>query len=170
VRAEELYHLVHHKPFQPFRIHLRDGRAFEVRYPHLAVVGTTFFDLGIPVPGDPDPFICDHVEYLNLSEIVQAEMIEQRRVRKDGTTPVTAEELFRLVHHEPFQPFRIYLQDGRSFDVRYPHLASAGVEFFDLGIPVPGDSDPFLCDDVEYLYLPHITDVEMIDQQASGTN
>jgi hypothetical protein len=170
VKPEELLQLVHQKPFQPFRIHLRDGRTFDVRYPHLAVVGAGFFDLGIPVPGDPDPFICDHVEHLQVSEIARTEMIEQRRVRKNGSTPVTAEELFRLVHHEPFQPFRIYLQDGRSFDVRYPHLAAPGVEYFDLGIPVPGDPDPFYCDHVEYLYVPHITDVELIDRQASEKN
>jgi hypothetical protein len=77
-------------------------------------------------------------------------------------------ELFNLVRHEPFQPFRVHLQDGRTFDVRYPHLAAVGVEYFDLGIPDLDDPDHILCDYVEYLYLPHITHVEMIDRRASA--
>jgi hypothetical protein len=75
MQALELYHLVHHTPFQPFRIYLRDGRTFDVRYPHLAIVGATFFTLGIPSPDDPDPYYYDTVEILDLPYIDRAEPI-----------------------------------------------------------------------------------------------
>ena len=34
-----------------------------------------------------------------------------------------AMELYDLTHREPFQPLRVVMKDGRTFDVRYPRLA-----------------------------------------------
>jgi hypothetical protein len=75
VQAEELYHLVYHEPFEPFRIHLQDGRTFEVRYQHLAKVGKTFFLLGIPSPDDPEPYYYDRLEIFDLPYIKRAEKL-----------------------------------------------------------------------------------------------
>jgi hypothetical protein len=52
---EELYHKLHKRPFEPFRISLTDGRVFDIRYPEINLVGVTYMIIGIPVPNDPDP-------------------------------------------------------------------------------------------------------------------
>jgi hypothetical protein len=77
-----------------------------------------------------------------------------------------AEELLQLVHHQPFQPFRAHLKDGRAFDVRYPHLAMVGVRFLDVGIPTPDDPEPFICERIDSFYLPDIERVELLEQPA----
>jgi hypothetical protein len=55
MKPEELYHMLHKRPFEPFRIHLTDGRVFDIRYPALNLVGVSYLIIGIPVPNDPDP-------------------------------------------------------------------------------------------------------------------
>jgi len=55
MKPQELYHMLHKRPFEPFRIHLTDGRVFDIRYPALNLVGVSYLIIGIPVPNDPDP-------------------------------------------------------------------------------------------------------------------
>jgi hypothetical protein len=56
VQSDDLRQLLRKRPFQPFRVHLTDGRVFEVRYPNINLLGMTFFDIGIPTPNQEDPF------------------------------------------------------------------------------------------------------------------
>jgi len=53
MQPEDLYDIVHRKPFQPLRVHLTDGRFYDILYPYNNVVGTTFLVIGIPEPNDP---------------------------------------------------------------------------------------------------------------------
>ena len=55
MKPEELYRMLHKRPFEPFRIHLTDGRVFDIHYPALNLVGVSYVIIGIPVPNDPDP-------------------------------------------------------------------------------------------------------------------
>ena len=68
VQPEELRHLLGQRPFRPFLVHLSDGRVFEVRYPDMHIVGTTFLMLGIPETDQADPF-ADHFEMIDLAQI-----------------------------------------------------------------------------------------------------
>jgi hypothetical protein len=45
------------RPLEPFRIHLTDGRTFDVRYPNMLLVMNTFLSIGIPEVGVPDPVV-----------------------------------------------------------------------------------------------------------------
>jgi len=72
IQPEELLRRLRQRPFQPFRVHLTDGRVYDVRYPDMNIVGTTFFMVGIPEPGEPDPF-ADHMEMIDLPSIRQVE-------------------------------------------------------------------------------------------------
>jgi hypothetical protein len=56
IRPEDLLQRLRQRPFQPFRVVLTDGRAFEIHYPDLNIVGQTWFDIGIPMPNQADPF------------------------------------------------------------------------------------------------------------------
>jgi hypothetical protein len=56
---------------------------------------------------------------------------------------VTPDDLLRLLRKRPFEPFRVYLTDGRTFDIRYPEMNLVGETFFDIGVPEKGVEDPF---------------------------
>jgi hypothetical protein len=47
------------------------------------------------------------------------------------------EDLYRLLHQQPFQPIRVPLTDGRSYDIRLSNQAVVGRTFFDNGIAAP---------------------------------
>ncbi len=55
------------QPFQPFRVHLADGRTFDIRHPRTNVLAQTFVKIGIPVPESTNPLLCDHAEYVPLA-------------------------------------------------------------------------------------------------------
>jgi hypothetical protein len=72
ISAEDLYHTLHRKPFQPFRVFVKDGRVFDIRYHDLNVVGVDFFIIGLPANDDPDPFAGELVRVpLELIERVE---------------------------------------------------------------------------------------------------
>ncbi len=74
MQAEEMYHLLHKRPFEPFRIHLSDGRVFDIRYPHMNMVGVTWIHIGVLAPGDTDSDpIPDHTVKVPLSLISKVE-------------------------------------------------------------------------------------------------
>jgi hypothetical protein len=75
MRPEDLERALHRKPFQPIRVLLTDGRSYEICYPHQAVVGKTFFDIGIPASSQPVP-IYDHVESVDPADIERLEPLE----------------------------------------------------------------------------------------------
>jgi hypothetical protein len=75
MRPEDLYRILHQQPFQPVRVHLTDGRFYDIRYPYQAVVGKTFFHIGIAVPDLPEG-IYDHVEFIDPADITRLEPLE----------------------------------------------------------------------------------------------
>jgi hypothetical protein len=78
MRPEELYDLLHKRPFVPFRVHLTDGRVFDVRYPRINIVGVAYIIIGIPIPNDPEP-IADHSIKIPLSFIKGVEPLSETR-------------------------------------------------------------------------------------------
>ena len=71
-----LYHMLHTEPFEPFRLHLTDGRGFDIRYSDMNVVGTTWIRIGIVAPDDKDPDpIADHSVKVPLSLISRVERL-----------------------------------------------------------------------------------------------
>jgi hypothetical protein len=74
LQPEELLKRLRRRPFEPFVVHLSDWRVFEVRYPEMHLVCTTYLVLGIPEANQPDPF-ADHFEYLDLSLITKIESL-----------------------------------------------------------------------------------------------
>jgi hypothetical protein len=81
-------------------------------------------------------------------------------------------ELYDLFHRQPFQPLRIVMKDGRSFEARFPRLAIVGINYLYLGIPIPSDPDPVLpiSDPIECLPLMEIDRAESLGaSMASST-
>jgi hypothetical protein len=74
VQREELQRLLRQRPFQPFRIHLTDGRTYDIRFPEINLLGQTYLEVGIPVPNDPDP-VYDYTVTVLLSWMTHVELL-----------------------------------------------------------------------------------------------
>jgi len=69
----------------------------------------------------------------------------------------------------PFQAFRVYLADGRTFDIRYPRMNLLAQTFIKIGIPEPNSTDPLICDYTEYVPLAQITQLEPLPAASAAT-
>jgi hypothetical protein len=71
---EEMQRLLRQKPFQPFSVFVNDGRVSDVRHPRMNLLFPTFIKIGIPAP-DLTPPVCDHTEFVRLTDITRVEML-----------------------------------------------------------------------------------------------
>ena len=78
------------------------------------------------------------------------------------------EELRQLLAREPFQPFRVRLKDGRSFDILHPNLGLVGESVFIIGIPAPDDPKPIYGDRSEWVRLHLIDGIELLPTSSVG--
>jgi len=69
---DELHRLLRQRPFQPFRVVLKDGRTFDIRYPEMNLLARSYIKIGIPETAGPDP-LCDYTEYVPLSQIARVD-------------------------------------------------------------------------------------------------
>lgn len=70
-------------------------------------------------------------------------------------------ELQRLLKQQPFQPFRVYVSDGRVYDVRYPRMNLLAQSYVLIGIPYHALPEPG-CDHTEQVWLNQIERIEML--------
>ena len=77
------------------------------------------------------------------------------------------EELRACFEPRPFRPLRIYLKDGRTFDVRFRELAIVGHDYLALGIPAPLERDA-IYDNVEHMRLEDIDHIDRLSGPSSG--
>jgi hypothetical protein len=77
VRPEDVRDFLQHKPFQPFRLTLTDGRVYEVRHPELAMVGRSTVAIGLPAANDPQP-VFDRLVTVSLLHIMHIEPSEMQ--------------------------------------------------------------------------------------------
>ena len=69
------------------------------------------------------------------------------------------EDIQAFLKKEPFQPFRLTLTDGRTYDVRHPELAMVGRSTLIIGLPAPDDPAP-VYDRFVTVSLLHIMQME----------
>lgn len=70
---DEMKQMLRQRPFQPFRVHVADGRVYDVRFPRMNLVADSFMKIGIPDPEYPSETVCHHTEYVRLDQIVRVE-------------------------------------------------------------------------------------------------
>ena len=58
------------RPFEPFRIQVSDGSAYDVRHPELVMVGLGSLSVGIPAANQPQP-VYERVETISMRHIVK---------------------------------------------------------------------------------------------------
>src|SRR5262245_50467322 len=68
MQPDELRAFFDQRPFRPLRIHVKDGRTYDVRFRELVIVGNDYLTLGIPAPLERYA-IYDFVEHVRLDEI-----------------------------------------------------------------------------------------------------
>lgn len=164
----EMQRLLRQKPFQPFRVFVSDGRLYEVRHPRMNLLGPTFIKIGLPAADLPPP-ICERAEYVRLDQIQRVELlpgsapleeqVEPAECPSNGGSAVSHDEMQRLLRQRPFQPFRVFVSDGRVYDVRHPRMNLLATSFIKIGVPAPDLPEP-ICDHTEYVQLDQILRVE----------
>jgi hypothetical protein len=70
----DLYQTLHRKPFQPFRVFLKDGRIFDIHYERNNVVSADYFVIGIPSKDDPS-FVAERTVRVPLELVDRVEDI-----------------------------------------------------------------------------------------------
>jgi hypothetical protein len=73
------------------------------------------------------------------------------------------EDLLELLRTRPFQPFRLFATDGRTYDVRHPDQAL--VLRSRVILPLPSDSG--IPEGSEHLALLHIIRAEVLPQSPA---
>jgi len=71
------------------------------------------------------------------------------------------EQLRKLLKNDPFQPFRVYVKDGRIYEVRHPRMNQLADTFINIGIPSPEYAPP-ICDHTEHVRLSEIERLEVL--------
>lgn len=72
--VSEIKAFVDQQPFKPFRLHLSDGRSFDVKHPDFIWVLKTRVEIGLTdQPNSPVP---DRAEHCSLLHIVSAEELQ----------------------------------------------------------------------------------------------
>ncbi len=54
MRPEDILELLRATPFEPFRVYLTDGAAYEIRHPDMAIVQRSKVTVAVPGPATPD--------------------------------------------------------------------------------------------------------------------
>jgi hypothetical protein len=72
MRSADLHLVLQRKPFQPFRLHLSNGRSYDIRHPEMAMITTTTLVIGIPGNDLPEAIYSG----LNLVDLLHINIIE----------------------------------------------------------------------------------------------
>jgi hypothetical protein len=78
MRPEDLHSALHVQPFVPFRLHLTDGRSFDVPHPEFLMVTQRVVYVGVyPTRYANGMMIPEYTEPITLVQIVSLEPITQ---------------------------------------------------------------------------------------------
>ncbi len=73
------------------------------------------------------------------------------------------EDIRESLKRRPFQPFRVTLTDGRTYDVRHPEMAMVGRSSVVIGLPPPGDGEPIF----DRLVTVSLLDIMQVEPQEA---
>lgn len=76
------------------------------------------------------------------------------------------EDILELLRAQPFEPFRLYVSDGVSYDIRHPDMAIVQRSKVVVGVPGPAGPDGPMERAVN-VALVHITRTEAINGSAA---
>jgi len=82
---------------------------------------------------------------------------------------MTCEEARQYLWREPFQPVRIRLKDGRSFDIRHRGMTLAAEAVLIVGIPPKDDPNAWYSDRTVWVRWPEVDAIEPLPEPAMPT-
>ena len=77
------------------------------------------------------------------------------------------QDILKYLRRQPFQPFRLCLSDGRSFEVRHPEMAMVGRSAVIIGIPASNEEELIYDHSIDCA-LMHITTLEPIEGRGKA--
>jgi hypothetical protein len=75
------------------------------------------------------------------------------------------DELYHLLEPRPFRPVRVYLTDGRTYDIPRRDMAVVGMTYLDIGLQAHGYPEG-ICASVVTIGLKEISRVERLSAPA----
>lgn len=82
---------------------------------------------------------------------------------------MTCEQARQYLWKEPFQPVRIRLKDGRTFDIHYRGMTLAAEAILIIGIPPVDEPDAHYSDRTEWVRWPEVETIEPLPEPATPT-
>ncbi len=79
---------------------------------------------------------------------------------------MTRNDILRRVRQRPFVPFRLFLSDGTSYEVRHPDFIMVGRDSVTVGLP--GDQEQEFYETSVLVDQFHIVRLEPIPAQAAN--
>lgn len=78
------------------------------------------------------------------------------------------DDLRDYVRRKPFEPFRLHLTDGSTFDIRHPEMILIARRTVAVGLPASAGSTE--ADRITTISILHIVRAEPIEAPAPGAN
>jgi hypothetical protein len=79
---------------------------------------------------------------------------------------MSAQDLLTALRRRPFLPFRLYISDGATYDIRHPELVMVAVSSAVVGLPGVGQH-PLPVERYDIVDLRHIVRLAPLDAQAA---
>ena len=80
---------------------------------------------------------------------------------------IRPEDVRELLHKQPFQPFRIHMSNGQTYDVNHPELAMVTRGTIVVAKPVPDSVEP-IGEGIHLVSVLHINNIEMRPTAAAA--
>ncbi len=74
--------------------------------------------------------------------------------------------ILEALRRKPFAPFRLFMADSATFDVRHPEMIIIGQGHLALGMP--SKAEPMIAERIVTLSLGHIVRIEPLRAKAKG--
>ena len=189
MRRDDLNEFLDREPFQPVRIRLKDGRTFNIPDRGWTLAAEAILMIGLPPADDPGSRLPDRKVWVRWPEVEAIEPLSepaepavglQRRLDSEpgkpenalgssweGESIMTCEQARQYLWRKPFQPVRIRLKDGRSFDIRHKGMTLAAEAMLIIGIPPVDEPDARYSDRTVWARWPEVEAIDPLSEPAT---
>lgn len=77
-------------------------------------------------------------------------------------------DILRLTRKQPFEPFRLVVTDGTTYDIRHPEFCMVLQTSLIVGIPGAAESGP--AENIVWLDPRHVLKIIPLPQTVTGSN
>jgi hypothetical protein len=171
------------------RIRLKDGRRYDIFHSDWTMAAEAILMIGLPPEDDPGSRFPDRHVWVRWPEVDGIEPLSEpvapttdmrcgldsERGKPEyslgsspgGRTVMTCEEARNYLWREPFQPVRIRLRDGRSFDILHKGMTLAAESRLIIGIPPTDDPNAEYSDRKIWVRWPEVDAIEPLSEATA---